>query len=284
MREPIQGIRPMRHLVAVARQGFTLVELLVVIGIISVLIAMLLPALQKARQAAQTVQCLSNLRQIGQALMMYSNEFHSLPYETYHSGWGYSNNWQILLAPYLGATPGSVRDNATWAGNSANSPDIVLKVLQCPVTVERWKNSPRTDVGPYAGYSISSGAYKYGKKACYGMALRLLPHFDANYALADVSPLYPAGRLPQDQVLAFDNLSYCVRKTDEMMWHAYYYNSSIGKTEFHGNMGLNFLFTDMHAATLYQRTIDENKGIGNIDNVIGGFGEARPPAFKGSAG
>jgi prepilin-type N-terminal cleavage/methylation domain-containing protein/prepilin-type processing-associated H-X9-DG protein len=74
------------------RNGFTLVELLVVIGIIAILVAMLLPALTRAREASQTVACLSNLRQIGTGYAIYANQYsgHMLPAQATVDG---SNVW-----------------------------------------------------------------------------------------------------------------------------------------------------------------------------------------------
>ena len=61
-----------------SRRGFTLTELLVVIGVIALLIGILLPTLSRAREASRKTQCMANLRTLGQMLTIYANTFHDL--------------------------------------------------------------------------------------------------------------------------------------------------------------------------------------------------------------
>ncbi|HWB13107.1 MAG TPA: DUF1559 domain-containing protein [Pirellulales bacterium] len=116
---PIHASVPFQPKGEVRRAGLTLVELLVVIGIIAFLLAMLLPAIQTTRMTARRSQCNNNLKQIGLGLQNYADTNKSFPYDAL---WGrYPNNnsgtsgntkqaayhypWSIMILPFVESTP-----------------------------------------------------------------------------------------------------------------------------------------------------------------------------------
>jgi prepilin-type N-terminal cleavage/methylation domain-containing protein/prepilin-type processing-associated H-X9-DG protein len=130
---------------AKGRNAFTLIELLVVIAIIGILIALLLPAVQKVREAAARTQCTNNLKQIGLALHSYhdTNKFLppgyidvntnplSTPDNDLGPGWG----WAAFVLPYL--EQGTVYNQinfkvAVGTGVNAQVSQLPLSIYQCP--------------------------------------------------------------------------------------------------------------------------------------------------------
>src|SRR5690349_10594967 len=85
------------------RKAFTLVELLVVIGIIALLISILLPALNSAREQAKSAQCLANLRSIGQGMQTYAADY---------KGWVVP---AVIQRVNAGGSPQAVRGDENWA-------------------------------------------------------------------------------------------------------------------------------------------------------------------------
>src|SRR3954467_6383265 len=125
-----------------SQRAFTLVELLVVIGIIAVLVAILLPALGKARAAAQTVACASNARQLALATRLFAQEHRGYMPALSDKAWAYQNDptrsiwvyrsrtsppvvldWASSLLPYLGVR------NVEWF---PDAPQNASKVYLCP--------------------------------------------------------------------------------------------------------------------------------------------------------
>lgn len=117
------------------RSGFTLIELLVVVSIIILLVAILLPTLSSARAAARRMGCMSNMRQVGIATAVYSEDYREyLPFGSSPDGSGGSTYaypaYYWLLAPYMGAE--GMGPTAGWRFRARLIPSTATAVFKCP--------------------------------------------------------------------------------------------------------------------------------------------------------
>ena len=148
------------------RQGLSLVEVLIVIGVMGLLLSLLIPAVQAARAAMDRLRCRTNLKQIGLALQQFHSEHGRLPpvrgmFQPLQPQ--YSIRWEVVVLPYLGQA--GLYDNAKAAYrsnfNSMTNPphtgiDQIIGVYRCPA--DERLNRPQQDAdGVWAGYTSYLG-------------------------------------------------------------------------------------------------------------------------------
>jgi prepilin-type N-terminal cleavage/methylation domain-containing protein len=157
-----------------ARRAFTLIELLVVIAIIAVLIGLLLPAVQKVREAAARMSCSNNLKQVGTAVHNYASANQDkLPPMLNYSPAGSPAYWQpfwFSLYPYVEQDNVVTRAQGTdgWGNNNHAT---VIKPLLCPSDSSHNSGLCSSGQTSWAGTSYAPNYYMFGATNAYNSAV-----------------------------------------------------------------------------------------------------------------
>ena len=161
------------------RLGFTLIELLVVIAIIAILIGLLLPAVQKVREAAARLQCQNNLKQIGLGMLNYESAQGGLPPPATTGStagapyYPYQHSWSAALLPYIEqtATFNLYNYKANW-NDPSNYTAIrtPMKLFNCPSTPSQPRSDALISAQPACGdYGALNAIKTFVCVNCFGV-------------------------------------------------------------------------------------------------------------------